>query len=226
VGDALQLQQVKALLAAGADPRAQNAHGETSLHLASLQGHTECAKALLAGGAPVSAYTQQGGHSAFHYAAGGGHLPIIMQLEKAIGSEAKLLASGSGGGGSSSGKKGKAAAKKGKKGGNGGAAAGSAGGLGGGLVGPPVELASVNGLSAAGELPLLRAVRALGGQAAASEWAAHEFKGLPDELKEVAGTLQYLGSAYVNPLDAPAKGIGGGKASGAKKGGGAKKKKK
>lgn len=215
--------QVKALLAAGADPQAQNAVGESALHLASLHGHAECAKGLLAGGAQVSVYTQQGGHSAFHYAAGGGHLPILKQLKKALGPEAKLLASGGG-----SPKQAKAAAKKSKKGGK---AAAKAAGAGGGFAGPPAVLASVNGRSASGELPLLRAVRALGGQTAATNFAAEHFQGLPSDLAGVAGTLQHLGSVYASPLDAPpAKGSGGkksggGKASGAKKGGGGKKKK-
>lgn len=217
------------LLAADADARAQNAYGETPLHLASREGHAECVKELLAGGARVSAYTQHGGHSAIHYAAGGGHLPVIKQLERALGPEALVLASSSSGTPARAStpptKKGKGGAKKSKSPVRASISAGG-GGLGKSSempLGPPVKLASINGLSAAGELPMLRAVRALGGASACTVLAANQFKEVPDDLVGVEGTLQYLGSSYASPFDPPAKVKIGGKKAGGAKGGGAKK---
>jgi len=215
--------QVRVLLAANADARAQNAYGETPLHLASREGHAECVKELLAGGARVSAYTQQGGHSAIHYAAGGGHLPVIKQLEKALGPEALVLASGGGNAAtprsSTPAKKGKGGGKKSKSPVRASMSAGGGPGRNNELsLGPPVVLASINGLSASGELPMLRAVRALGGASACTDLAANQFKEVPDELVGVEDTLQYLGSSYASPFDPPAAKV----KSGGKKGGGAK----
>jgi len=54
---------VQHLLAAGADPHARNARGDTPLHFAAIQGNLEVAVALLAAGADVHA-TQHGNSSA------------------------------------------------------------------------------------------------------------------------------------------------------------------
>ena len=70
---------VKALLAAGADIKAQNKYGKTPLMYAAAEGQTECVKALLAAKAEVNA-KEKDGQTALMIAAREGHAECVKLL--------------------------------------------------------------------------------------------------------------------------------------------------
>jgi hypothetical protein len=74
-----QLEQVNALLAAGADIKAKDINGETALHWASLGGRTKTAQALLAAGADIKA-KDKWRKTALHRAAQRGHTETVQVL--------------------------------------------------------------------------------------------------------------------------------------------------
>jgi ankyrin repeat protein len=72
-------QLLKALLAAGADPRATAKDGETALHLAALHPEPVFTDMLLAAGADPRA-RNSAGESALHWAALSGHIVVVQRL--------------------------------------------------------------------------------------------------------------------------------------------------
>lgn len=77
-----RMPQLRALLAAGAQPGARNCYGTTPLHLAALSGAREAALALLAAGAAIDA-ANNGGWTPLQYAIRGGeayHRTEMVQL--------------------------------------------------------------------------------------------------------------------------------------------------
>ena len=72
---------LKALLAAGADPRARTTDGESPLHWAALSGHIVVAQRLLARGADAR-IKNRNGLSARDYASREGHAEIARLLER------------------------------------------------------------------------------------------------------------------------------------------------
>ena len=75
-----RLAELKALLAAGADPNARNgAAKETPLHFAAKRGRASALKALLAAGADPNARDRRG-EAPLHWAAGEGHGPLVAAL--------------------------------------------------------------------------------------------------------------------------------------------------
>jgi hypothetical protein len=72
-------QLLKALLAAGADPRAKAKDGETALHLAALHPEPIFTELLLTAGADPRARNGDG-ESALHWAALSGHIVVVQRL--------------------------------------------------------------------------------------------------------------------------------------------------
>lgn len=72
--------QVRALLAAGADPRAVTDPGWTPLHVAAYGGHGDVAEQLLAAGAEPRAAIARGGWTALHMAAQHGSAGVVWEL--------------------------------------------------------------------------------------------------------------------------------------------------
>src|SRR5205814_5284305 len=70
---------VMALLASGAEAKAQNHVGNTPLHRAASNGHKDIVTALLASGAGVRAQNKYGS-TALHHAAQNGHKDIVTAL--------------------------------------------------------------------------------------------------------------------------------------------------
>ena len=73
------LDEVRALLAAGADPNTANWYGETSLHTAALYGYEAIVPLLLAAGADPNAANQYGS-TPLHHAATIGYKTIVQLL--------------------------------------------------------------------------------------------------------------------------------------------------
>ena len=71
---------VRSLLKDGADPNAAQGDGLTALHLASLSGNLEVAKALLGAGATVTRVTRIGAFTPLHLAAEGAHTALVQEL--------------------------------------------------------------------------------------------------------------------------------------------------
>src|SRR5690606_9511977 len=74
------LQEVRALLAAGADVNVAQGDGMTALHWAAELGDVEMAKMLIAAGANVRAVTRIGEFTPLHVAAEGGHADVAAAL--------------------------------------------------------------------------------------------------------------------------------------------------
>ena len=74
-------EEVKTLLAAGADPEYKD-YGNTALHIASKNGHEDCVKNLIAGGADVQA-PGVGELTALHWASMRGHHKVVQILLEA-----------------------------------------------------------------------------------------------------------------------------------------------
>lgn len=89
------VEAIRTLLDSGADPNDARGDGLTPLHLASLNGHTEAARILLAAGADVGPESRIGAYTPLHLAARGGH-PDVVELLLASGADPDALTTNSG----------------------------------------------------------------------------------------------------------------------------------
>ncbi|XP_046983923.1 protein maternal effect lethal 26-like [Schistocerca americana] len=74
------VEQLRELLAAGADVRARGEYSWTALHLTARGGHVAAASCLVGAGAEVDARTSWGQRTPLHWAAEGGHAGAAAEL--------------------------------------------------------------------------------------------------------------------------------------------------